>query len=60
MSRLRSLILNSLICFTSGFDFLRHVKMLFNELESIINVLVLKASSWVLTFMDIVLINRVK
>lgn len=39
MSRLRSLILNSLICFTNGFDFLRHVKMLFNELESTINVL---------------------
>lgn len=30
---------NSLVSFTSSFNFLRHVNMLFNELESTVNVL---------------------
>lgn len=39
MSRLRRLILKSLICFTNGFDVLRYVNVLFNEFESTMNVL---------------------
>lgn len=51
---------NSLTCFTNGFDFLRHVTLLFNELESTISILLFSASSWILTLKDRVLINRVK
>lgn len=60
MSRLGRLILNSSTCFTNGFDFLRHVTVPFNELESTINVLLFSAGIWVLTLKDRVLINRVK
>lgn len=60
MSRLRKLISNSSTCFTNGFDFLRHVALLLNELESTVSVLLFSASGRILTFKDRVLINGVK